>query len=412
MDEAERLVPSSEKAVFLIAVPPKSFRHDQHKCLQLQRIIHHSTESSGLRIRPIFNLEYHRLFATRIIELEHDDVKVAEFHPRKVSYKHGRRGSEGDNRVSTNGAEPKPRRHRAFSIDNKAGANGGRISTHTSYRGLCEMTVTGSERDGHFHFQAIDGHSLSWTRLVDAPGCQWKLDREDSREGDGSETETLHLPTNLLHDQASSLPLPPSKTAADRPRTSYEFLKDRLDVPLTPPRIARTKTAATMGSQYTTNFANESQLSGLTNSPGIDELLPPPKEEEDGNHGTTETILSSLPLPHLSVGLLDHDRPRASMREIRESEDRLYRTLLTALWLTWASDIVHDATTTTTTAADAPESPNTLAMADRQSRHGRSEALPSPSPVKDAPTAAAAPDAVKKKRRGGLLGLIARVCGG
>lgn len=379
MEEAS-LTPTADRAIFLLTIPPKSLFHDQHRCVQLQRVVHQS-ESSGLRIRPIFNLEYHKMFATRVIELEDDDAKVAEFHPLRGHQDEAETGL----RLKNNSVR---RRSRAFSIEGKSGSLGGNITSQAKHMGLGDMTVVGSEKLGHFTFSLTDDHVYEWRKVSTSEATKWIL-----------------------------LNSPPTDTARNSSqasaRTSYEF-RHR------PDRLARTGTSLTLASQYTTHFNNESQLSGLTSSPQADPRDQVSSQDRSDRSNDSEArsraVLAVSPVPHVKINLL-HNSPRHSMHDITKQNDEIYRLLLCVLWITWSSpDFVFEPPETQQQLqANLRASPvEDLTLVDRHSKSGLSKATSDYSferrrKSKDAgmPTAKAS-----QNKKPGLFSKIAKICGG
>lgn len=302
-DETSPLIPSDDRAIFLLTMPPRSFRNHDHKCIQIQRVVR-VEGVTDLRIKPIFNLEYHRLFATSIIELEDDDAKIAEFHPTRPQH--------------ILPVAPKGLRSRAFSIENKNGENGGRITFQKNFHGLNgDITVVGSEAEGLFRFESPGTEDLVWRLDRSGQTVEWKLQSAD------------HLA--LVHpkdqeDQTHSFSGHPNHHLGSPVHGPHDLTGAELSAPV----FRRTKTNLTTASQYTTAFANESQLSGLTTSPQMSQtdLITADRQ------GSDATVLSSLPVPHIKLELSQLDTADRSMTR---QDQQIYRILICALWLTWCS---------------------------------------------------------------------------
>lgn len=276
------LSPPPGTTVYLLTAPPRAPTRDHHRTIQIQKVI--PGENNTSRIRPILNLETHRLFAPRVIEMETDDVKICEFQPSKPRS------------TKTNTG-----RARTLSIDEKSGSFGGKVTSTKDSNGIYDMTVIGSEGEGLFLFQLRDNSSLTWRRT----GTTWFLD-------------DLHA--------ASVLP-------ATSQRHEEVVVGDGERLPL--PR------RQTGDSLYTIHFENESQLSNIggsidiavqTNGPvpqGSLTALPIPHLQLLNEPGKPYPMLiSALWIAHCSRDITfdDYEDPQLrvpSRMPIEEPEDTL-----------------------------------------------------------------------------------------
>lgn len=386
-DESGLLVPSADRAIFLLTVPPKSFRNHEHRCVQVQRVVQESDQNEGLRIKPVFNLEYHRLFPVRIIELEHDDAKIAEFYPTR---------STREDRDSVHLVAPKIVRPRAFSLDNRTGGSGGKIVISKAFRGLAEdITVIGSEIDGIFKFESISGPTIIWRKSKTGSNVEWTLQTPDANEI--SDAILTVMPQQLPAIQQPSNEDPelnmPYATQARRSG---------------PPALRRAKTNFTMASQYTTAFANESQLSGLTSSPQLSDC-----DLARVSQGEELTVLCSYPVPHLSLSLRHLESLASPRGSISGHEHQLDKLLLCILWLTWCSpDLLCDPDQYRVTEGDGTlVTDQELQSVDQNIRteinrptERRESRLPSIGTSKS-------DDTKHERKRPGIMKRIARICG-
>lgn len=244
------LRPGPDRAIYLLTTPPKALSLDHHKTIQLQKIVPDTTVKAGtanksrgdtgvtsaaaqpaaLRIRPILNLEYHRLFTTRVVELEDDDVRICEFHATKSgaapklpappppplstsaaattgSQSAPAKGKDGHAHLHLHSALM--RRHRPITLEDRNGAYGGTVTTTDKGGGSgtgadsgvtdgtgarapglgherrYNMAVIGSERTGLFLFQMEDGLALTWRK-------------EESEENPGTFVWVLEEQRNML----------------------------------------------------------------------------------------------------------------------------------------------------------------------------------------------------------------------
>lgn len=311
---AEFLVPSSERAIFLLTVPPKSLRNHDHSCIQVQRVVSEIESDKDLRIKPIFNLEHHRLFTTKIIELIHGDAKIAEFHPMKA---------QREDRTNGQSVTSKIVRPRAFSLDNSVGGYGGRITVSRSFPGLhTDINVSGSEEEGLFRFRNGGTMDTIWRKSKVGTTVDWTIERTGKINKTDNSHHTVPTNTSIGQDRRSS------------PEPSHEATLAIDSFPM----IRRTKTDHTMTSQYTTAFENESQLSCMTSSPQM--------SEQDLGQAVTMpsvSILSSYPMPHLSLEFSELESLVATTGSVSTQDEQMYQLLLCALWLAWCSpDLLHE----------------------------------------------------------------------
>lgn len=322
----DNLMPTEDKAVFLLVMPPRSLRHkDQPRHIQIQRIVQQKRNASGgFRIKPIFNLETHRFQATKIIELEDKDATVAEFHPAK---------SIADEPSSARGSsDANHKRRRARSIEHKTGAFGGRIKSEKNSLGLVDMTVIGSEERGSFLFQCSDGQALSWQKETLPDGSCWTLKSSLGGSHIMDERGLAALESRVAANTSEN-----AKSERSHEPVSQVSRQLHSHYPIT-----RTNTSATLASQYTTEFVNESQLSGLTNSPQLSGRHGLPIRQHDGRLSSdfdseldedeeNRTTLSTYPQPHLSVVLPANPDRKTSMHQITLDQYKMHRILLCGL---------------------------------------------------------------------------------
>lgn len=365
------LLPTLGSDVYLLVRPPRNIRHDSHKTIQIQQVVT-STDDSGndvTRIRPILNLEYHRLFHTRIIELECSDSKIAELIPSRGGTISGRdRNRDGGTRMKSRGSISGP----------LAGRNGGSIKTASGARqpGAYDMTITGSESQGEMSFSWRD-EPLTW-RKADEGG--WKLDSAEVRFGAhvaGSRSRTSYEWTGTKHSSAHS---PSHHHNHNLNHHHQQPLSTTVNCSTTP-TLSR---VGTESSQYTTMFENESLLSQATHTPTIGTRGPSLDlgngfetldEKQEDNRG--ETYISDHPLPHLRV----FHPPKA--------QAALYRILISALWLAWSC----------TGIVAAGDDEDTLADRASETANSDERAVGTTKIAKS-----------KRENKGGFMSKIARMC--
>lgn len=409
------LVPADDRDVYLFVTPPKAqlLHHDEPKVIQCQRIVVSAAprttngavspqsaaaaagqEKRPLRIRPVLNLEFHRFASTKVVELEHDDTKICEFHTQRSGGHRAERAEKAERaRLKAKCMSPS----NTIAVDDSL-ANGGGGG---SKRGSIDDTSSTSS-NSRSHSPSHDGgggggrekekkgRSLSVRRKRRSIGTGLKRshsvsDRKAAKLGGkvvsthdrGLEMTVTSWPEEGIFEFVP--PGPPSDTLTWRRRTiagRTEWLLIKPDpaddptaalinelhrhadgtngtnglLPPRPPSMPAIHRSESTGTQYTDILDDaESILSrGDTNaSPG-----PVVNRQSAGGSrngvarrhdgdGGAETVLSSWPVPHLS-----HVRdptapgqgPRSSMAEVRDRNRRQYRLLVSALWLVWCAD--------------------------------------------------------------------------
>lgn len=307
----QRLVCSEDEDIFLFVTPPRSVLHEArtHRTIQCQRTLRAHQGQPGqhlapVRIRPVLNLEATKRGATRIIELESDDQRIAELQPARMP--------AGTETAASNGGlspvEYLPRRRsRGRSIGERRGAFGGDVASTPAFAHRFDMRVSGSVQEGRFEFVS-NNTTLTWHRREVAGHAEWVL--QPNTSAGKLEQHRQNLANNMAGDGAQHNMLTPIATSTSfRPRNALSRINSNV-------------------SQFTMILDDESILS----------------ETLDANHAhfdpqrKQETVLSSTPVPHLRHWVGVERAFKTSMHAIAQKEDGLIMLLISALWIIWASN--------------------------------------------------------------------------